>query len=749
MKKLMRNRRRGAIFLLGFFGLFFVLLLSRFLYLEVVGKANGRPLASQAARQYLQKETLFSQRGDILDVNGEVIAENVTTYSMIAVITPRLTIDKNNPQHVVDHEHTAKVLSKYIDMKESDILKILDQKLDQVEFGTAGKNISSSKKNEIMKEKLPGIIFKKTHQRIYPNGVFASNLIGLVKEDEQKDGTFLQKGQMGIEDSENKELSGTDGSINYSQDNYGFVLPNAEKVLKKPVDGDSLTLTLNKRIQTLLEERMTAAQKKYKPEEMMAVVMNPKTGEIVAMSQRPTFNAQTREGLDKSWRNLIAEEPFEPGSVMKIFTLASAIENGVYNPDAYFKSGSYKVDKITINDWNNGDGWGDITFNEGVALSSNVAFANLLDKIGTTSFKSALESFGLGKSTNSGLANEATGDILYRYPIERVTTAFGQGTTVTALQMMQGISAIANDGKMMKPYYIKSTKDGKTGKVTKTKPEVVGTPISKATANATLKQLRSVIEAKNGTGSMYKLDGYKLAGKTGTAQIANPDGSGYMTGPNDYIYSFMGIAPADDPQLMMYVAVKKPVIQAGESSTDVIKSIFNPVMQTSLQYLNIKPEKELNAKSVVMPDTANMKVKDAQKELKTSGASVTVVGDGDKIVQQLPKSGENIFVKQRVILLTNGNVTMPDMTNWSKNDALKFSEISGIPINFTGEGYVLKQSIPAGQKVSAKSEITLKMEDPSKLPKYNAKPSTDEANADEKQETDVHVNDVAGAITPQ
>lgn len=757
MKKLTKNRKKGAVILRVLFGLFFIILIGRFLYLEIIGIANGKPLAAQAAQQYLQKETLFSQRGNILDTNGEVIAENVVSYSMVAVVTPSVTIDKDNPQHVVDRVKTAKVLSKYIDMTEADILTTLNKiednpKLYQVEFGTAGKNISSATKMALEKEKLPGIIFTKTNKRIYPNGIFASNLVGIVKDEEVKvDDSYktIQTGQMGIEASEEKELNGKDGSINYSQDNLGLILPNADKVLKKAENGNTLTLTLNKRIQTLLEERMSAAQAKYTPEEMMAVVMNPKTGEIVAMSQRPTFNAQTREGLDKSWRNLVAEEPFEPGSVMKIFTLATAIQKGVYNPNALYKSGSYSVDDIKINDWNNGEGWGTISFNEGVAISSNVAFANLLDKIGTSNFKASLEKFGLGKSTDSGLANEASGDILYRYPIERVTTSFGQGTTVTAMQMMQGVSAIANDGKMMKPYYIKAVKDGVTGKVTTTKPTQVGTPVSNETANETLEQLRSVIEAKDGTGSMYKLDGYKLAGKTGTAQIANNDGSGYMTGPNDYIYSFMGIAPTDDPQLVMYVTVKKPVIQEGQSSTDVIKSIFNPVMQTSLQYLNIKPEKKISAQSVVMPELTDQTITQAQKALKESKASVTVVGDGAKIVQQLPQKGEEILEKQRVILLTNGNITMPDMANWSKNDALKFSEISGVPLTFNGSGYVAKQSVKAGEKVSAKTKITLEMKAAETLEKYNVKPTT---TADEETTAGTErtaVNEAVGTIVGQ
>ncbi|MDW4526393.1 penicillin-binding protein [Rossellomorea marisflavi] len=716
MMKKRSSMNIGAAILFGIFGLLFFIIMVRFVTIQVTGEVDGKALTAEAAKKYIKGHILEAKRGSIYDNNGDVIAEDTSAYTLVAVLDSQVTTDPKKPKHVTDPEKTAEILSQYIDMDKSEIYKKLNRKGEkapyQVEFGSAGRDISHQQMLEIKEEDLPGITFRKESKRFYPNGTFSSHLIGFAqKKDEESSETT---GMMGVEKSFNDILSGTNGSVQYKSDVWGYLLPNSEEHVTPPKDGDDIYLTLDKKVQTFLEEAMSQVETEYKPKKMFAIVSDPKTGKILAMTQRPTFHPDDREGLLNNWTNTIVEETFEPGSTFKSYSLAAAVNEGKFNPDELYESGKYYVDKVPqpIKDYNYGNGWGTISYLEGVQHSSNVAFANLLDKLGFETFGNYLNDFGFGKPTGVGLPNEAEGSILYHYPIEKYTTIFGQGTTVTPLQMIQAESAIANDGKMMKPYVISKVVDPNTNKVVKeTKPEVAGNPITKESAQKTREYLETTVTSPEGTGARFALDDYRVSGKSGTAQIPDPATGRYKSGAtNNYLFSFMGMAPADDPELIVYVGIQEPELKEGEIGSDPVAAVFKPVMQNSLKYLNIKPQEKVTLKKSSLPDVKDLSVKEVKAELEKAGVEPIILGKGSTVTKQSPPSGDKILEGERVIIKTDGETTLPDMTGWSIRDVFKVAGLTDLKLKVEGNGYVVKQSIKAGTKVKEGQalEVTFK-----------------------------------------
>ncbi|WP_282138031.1 penicillin-binding protein [Rossellomorea aquimaris] len=720
----------GAAILFGIFGLLFFVLMVRFVTIQVTGEAEGKVLASQAAKKYIKSHILEAHRGTIFDGKGEVIAEDTSAYTLVAILDPSITSDPKKPKHVTDPEKTAKALAPYLDLKESEIYDRLNQDgAYQVEFGSAGRDLSHQMMLEIKEENIPGITFRKEAKRFYPNGSFAPHLIGFAQKTTGDNGDSKTVGKMGVEASFDDVLSGKDGSVEYKSDVWGYLLPNADEHVTSPQDGNDIYLTIDKKVQTFLEEAMNEVQKKYKPKKMFAIVSDPKTGKILAMSQRPTFHPDTREGLLDNWTNFIVEETIEPGSTMKAFSLAAAVNEGKFNPNEAYESGKYYVDNVPnpIRDHNGGEGWGTISYLEGVQRSSNVAFANLLDKIGFKKFEGYLNSFGFGEPTGVGLPHEASGSILYHYPIEKYTTIFGQGTTVTPLQMIQAESAIANDGKMMQPYVISKIVDPNTKKVVEeTKPKVAGNPITKESAEKVREYLESTVTSEEGTGTRFAIEGYSVAGKSGTAQIPDPETGRYMYGKENYLFSFMGMAPADDPQLIVYVGIQQPELEPTEIGSDPVAAVFNPVMQNSLKYLNIKPQEKVSLKKHSLPDTKEMSVEEAKKELEKAGASPVVVGNGSRVIKQLPQAGSRILEGERVVIKTDGDITIPDMKGWSVRDVFKVANLAGLKINMVGNGYAVSQNIHPGVPVEKGEPLVVNFSTPEEQVQQGEDENTEE-----------------------
>ncbi|MCL1695579.1 MULTISPECIES: penicillin-binding protein [unclassified Lysinibacillus] len=713
MKKKRFRFQWGAFLLLIFYGGLFFLLFSRMFMLQATGEVEGQELAARAAAKYSKESVIAANRGKIYDTNGQVIAEDTLSYRLIAIVSEKATTDDKNPRHVVDPKKTAKILHEYIPaMDEEKIYKQLTrvnnkgEKPYQVEFGSAGRGISHEIMSKIKAEKLPGILFVNDLKRYYPNGIFASHLIGFAIKEENKDRTFTTKGKMGLELTYNKELTGKDGKVEYETDAFHYLLPNSEKMVTPAKNGDDIYLTLDKTIQSFLEEAMTSVEKEYNPEAMTAIVADPKTGKILAMSQRPTFNPDTREGNNMKWLNEAIEETIEPGSTMKTFTLASAIDTGAWDPNKKYMSGQYRVLDRTIKDYNK-VGWGTITYLQGIQRSSNTAMAHLLKLIGEDVFFDYLDRFGFGKKTGIDLPNEASGKLLSKYPIERVTTAFGQGSTVTPIQLIQAMTAIANDGKMMQPYVIDRIVDPSTGKtIKKHEPIVKGKPVSADTAKQVKEILASTLTAELGTAVDFALDEYVVAGKTGTAQIPLGNGDYFA---NEYLYSFLGMAPVDNPQLIMYVSVKRPKTKTGAVP---VSKVFKPVMLNSLKYLNVNPEDVKHVDDTTIQDYTGKSAEAIQVELSNDGLKPIIVGSGGKIIDQYPKGPQKLVKGNLVFLKTEGDVTLPDFTNWSLRNVLAFKTMANLEIEVVGEGFVANQSVSAGTVITDRSPIVVKLKTP-------------------------------------
>lgn len=716
----MKTKRRMRIssgILVVFFVIIFLVVTGRFLYIQVSGEVNGISLREWAEEKRTASYTLDAERGKILDKNGETLAYDRPAFRLYAILDETYSEHTNEINHVENPGRTAEKLAPILDMEPEEILSIMERGIQegktQVEFGPNGKGLSQKTKETIEALNLPGIHFMKEPIRYYPNGMFASHIIGFAqnKDDEIE-------GVAGIEHEMDNLLKGKHGHISYERDKYGVKLLDPNEIIQTPKDGADIYLTIDQKIQTLVEDSLTEIEKTYNPKRMSAIVMDPKTGEIVAMSNRPSYNPNAPADV-QNWYNDAISTPFEPGSTMKIFTWAAAIEEEVYNGQEAFQSGTYRIsDRIQpINDHNSGKGWGEISFDEGFARSSNVAAAKLVwEKLKPETFLDYLHAFDLDEKTGIDLPGEVPGHILYNWPAEKLTTAFGQGSTLTPIQQIKAATAIANGGKMLQPYVISKVVDPESGEIIKEKsPQVAGEPISEATAKQMRDLLESVVSEEYGTGERFNLDDYTVIGKTGTAQIPNSDGSGYLPGRENNIFSFLGMAPKDDPQLMVYVSIKQPELDDEPGSVPV-SFIFKNVMRNSLHYLNIKPDKETNdaIEAIDLPDVTGEKTKEAEHRLSELGLDTVVIGKGEKVKALSTEAKEQVFPGERIIILTD-QPTMPDISGWSMRDVLKLADVLELELETAGNGYVTAQSIDKGKSVKKGDTLRVELEPPSEI----------------------------------
>ncbi|API89147.1 penicillin-binding protein [Marinilactibacillus sp. 15R] len=710
-----RNRKIIAVFLYLACFIMFGFVALRFSWIMVKGEINGEDLLQNIDNLYTRNTVLQANRGTIYDKNGNPIAMDASSYKLVAILTDEWS-SPTRPQHVQEPEKVAKVLTKYISMSEEEVLEKLTKNSSQVEFGAAGNNLSydivSQIQEELEKENLTGITFQDKKTRLYPNGTFASHTIGLaqVQSDDESDEAYQQlKGIMGLEQTYDDILKGTNGTIEYQKDPYGYVVPGEEEIREEAVDGSDLYLTLDRRLQVLLENVMEEVDEEHTPENMTATLMNAKTGEILATSQRPSFNATTKEGIDQSWQNLLVEYAFEPGSTMKVMTLAASIQEGTFHPDSYYMSGEISVAGGTVHDFNP-DGWGSITYLEGLARSSNVAFVHQVEEMGYDTWKKYLDNYGFGEAVGMNLPNEYSGSNKYEWPLEKVNTAFGQGLSVTPVQMLRAFSAIANEGNMVKPYLVDHITNKTTNEVTQFEPEYTESLISKETAQKTLQYLTETVNNEHGTAKGYKIDGYEIAAKTGTAQLYNPDTKQYYSGGGNYIYSVVGMAPADDPDVILYVTVQQPDFNGASQGSEVVQKIFNPVMKRALEYMDAEDGDSTEiVQNEMMPNLIDSNTSEAVTEIQSKSLSTSIIGTGDKIVQQFPLEGSTLYDGQKTILLTNGAMTLPDMSGWSRSDAMKVSEMTGVEFEFEGEGYVSEQELAPNSFIEPGTKVKLSL----------------------------------------
>lgn len=582
------NRKRVGIIMLFLTIALFLLFAFRLSYIIVTGTVAGTSLDEKTRNLYEVHEDLEAKRGSIFDNSGNVLVEDAVSFSLFAILNENYTDLDGKKRYVQekDWQSIAEIFEKYVKIDKETTLKQLKpsvneqgEQITNVEFGTNGKNLNFETKNQIEKEleekQITGIYFKEEKKRNYLTSNFASYFIGFTQQDDKGN----QQGVMGIEEAFNDTLSGENGSRSYEiNSSLGDIKPGSVKETK-PVNGEDIYTTLDSNLQFYLEELMDTVARDYSPEYATATLMEAKTGNILATSQRPSFELDTKNGVNDpnfNWRNILVEDVFEPGSTMKSMLIASALEEQKFDENELFRSGSIQIDDAKINDWNSGQGAGDMTFRQGLAWSSNVGMVQLQQRMPEL-WQEYLVKFGFGQSTNFGLTGEASGEIQNRTTVDQAMTAYGQGISVTNLQMLQAYSAIANGGNMLKPNIISKTVSA-DGKETITEPEVVGTPISSETADKVLEYMKDVTtDPKFGKGHEYAIEGLNVSAKTGTAEFF--ENGSYQK--QDYLHSVATITPTEDPKYIFYMTLKKPVLQ-GTSANDIISGVANKLVQRAM-----------------------------------------------------------------------------------------------------------------------------------------------------------------------
>lgn len=667
----------------------FLLFVGRFLYLSISKTIAGENISERVSNLYKRDEILKSVRGAIYDNSGNVIAEDSHSFTLYAILDKSSLDYKGKPMYVVDKEKTAEKLSTVIPLSEKKILKYLHpkHKAYQVEFGTAGSGISLATKKKIMAMHLPGIHFDETPSRLYPNGRFASHIIGIAQPfNDKKTHSINLIGTMGIEKYFNKVLSGKDGRRIALVDAGEYQLPGGQHSYKAPINGNNIYLTIDSQLQIYLENLLDAVQNKYKPKALTAIVEDVKTGKIRAASQRPTFDPATRKGLNDNWRNILVQDSYEPGSVFKILSITAAIQEGKYNPKEYCRSGSITFNGSTIHDWNY-TGWGAIPFEQAFPRSSNIGMSILVNRLGRHTWRRYLDNYHIGKKTNITLPDENSGLINIHSQIDQAVTSFGQGITVNALQMMQVYSALANSGQMLKPQLVEKIVSSSGMVIKRYKKIKVGKPVySQETAQTTLKLMRDVVEKEYGTGTTYKIPGKSIAVKTGTAQIAGIHG-GYLKGDRNYLFSVVGLTPADNPRYCIYITMKQPQIMSDPPET-IMSLIFKPLINR----VSVSSKVDMMGEQITIPSVKGQSREQAVRLLEKMGLYVETIGSGNKVEAQSILANTKVNPNSKIIIFTGGIIRCPNMKGWTIKQVTQFANISKVKVEVLGKGKVYKQS---------------------------------------------------------
>ena len=605
--------------------LFVLLLLTAIIikvfYIQAFQYNNLNTLASSLWSRNLP---ITADRGLILDRNGKVLASNITTTSLYLV-----------PNQIKNKEEVATKLAEILGVSYEEMYKHVTKKTSIERVHPEGRQLSFEIADQIDKLNYDGVYLLKESKRYYPYDNLLSHVLGYVGIDNQ--------GLSGLELEYDDVLTGSVGAIKYYSDALGNRLEIAEEYVE-PVNGNNVILTIDLDLQLAVERELDNAGAKYDPEHILAIAMDPNTGEILAMASRPNYNPNeyqtyTQEVLS---RNLPIWMMYEPGSTMKITTLAAALNEGLVNlfEDNFYDSGAVNVDGATIHCWKAG-GHGAQTFLNVVENSCNPGFVDLGFRLGKEKLFEYINNLGFGEKTGIDLNGEAKG-ILFNLDkvgnVELATTAFGQGISVTPIQQVTSVSAIVNGGTLYKPYIVKSTQTPDNEMISSVNPTEVRTVIIEETSKMVRYALESVVA--NGSGRNAYIENYRIGGKTGTAQKVN-NGT-YMVG--NYIVSFMGFMPADDPQIVLYVAVDNPkgVVQYGGTvAAPIAKAIFESYIEIN----NLEPVKDgmpkeynwLDTKYSVLPSVIGKSVKEANTILK--GYKLEYSGTGSKVIYQSPSEG--------------------------------------------------------------------------------------------------------------
>lgn len=675
-----------------------IILYIQLIYLSLSPTIYGKNMSEFAASRNTVKKTIAAKRGTIYDSNLNVLALNVSSYTVIAYLPKSTVYTKEN--YVKDVDATAIALSPLINMDEDTLKKLLTQDRYQVELGPGGRGITELKKEQIESLKLSGIDFIEEQKRYYPNGDFASYIIGYAKDNDiteiDKNGKTITikkiVGELGIESKYNELLSGTDGYLEYQQDKYGYKIANTQEKEIKAQNGYDIYLTIDANIQRFIEKSIKESQNTYNPEWITISVMDAKTGEILGTSSTPSYDPNIRNITN--YENILTSIPFEPGSTMKTYTYMCAMEKGIYDGNKTFESGTFQVGKDLISDWNR-KGWGTITFDKGYEYSSNVGIANLIDQgITKEDLYDCLTKYGFGETTGIELSRELKGNLKFIYPIELYTAGFGQGITTTPVQHLQALTMIANNGDMLKPHIVSKIVNPNTNEIYyQSNVDKISNVISNETAQKIKDLMYITVQGTDpgSTGYPYRIEGFDVIGKTGTSEVYSTELGGYLTGENAYIFSYAGMYPYEDPEIIIYAAMKLPKWGKSSGLSNAVKDI----MKSIAKYRNMFSEEkeESNLGMIEIKSYLNQSVNEITTSLRNHGINVITIGNGEKVIKQ-SIINEKLISGEKIILLTNGSeYRMPDITGWSRNEIIKLFDLLNISYTINGYGFVTEQSI--------------------------------------------------------
>ncbi len=702
----------------------FAVFLVNFAVIIGSGSKFGTDLVKEAKKVHQITRTVPAKRGTIYDRNGVPIAEDATSYNVYAVIDKKYKSATGKILYVEDAQFNkvAEVFHKYLDMDEAYVKEQLSQpNLTQVSFGAKGNGITYANMMAIKKDlkdaSVEGIDFTTSPNRSYPNGQFASSFIGLAQLHENEDGSKSLLGTSGMESSLNSILAGKDGIITYEKDRLGNIVPGTEQVSQQTVDGKDVYTTISSTLQSFMETQMNAFQEKVKGKYMTATLVSAKTGEILATTQRPTFDADTKEGLTKDfvWRDILYQSNYEPGSTMKVMTLAAAIDNNTFPGGEVFNSSELKVADATIRDWDVNEGLtggGMMTFSQGFAHSSNVGMTLLEQKMGDATWLDYLNRFKFGIPTRFGLTDEYAGQLPADNIVNIAQSSFGQGISVTQTQMIRAFTAIANDGVMLEPKFISALYDPNDQSVRKSQKEIVGNPVSKDAASLTRTNMVLV-----GTDPVYgtmhnhstgkptvTVPGQNVALKSGTAQIADEKNGGYLVGTTNYIFSAVSMNPAENPDFILYVTVQQPEhysgIQLGEFANPILERAVAMKDSLNLQSTAKTLDQVTNQSAYAMPSIKDISPGDLAEALRRNIVQPIVVGTGTKIKESSVEEGTNLAPNQQVLLLSDKAEEVPDMYGWTQENVQAFAKWLNIEVEWDGTGKtVQKQSVRANTAI--------------------------------------------------
>lgn len=728
-RKVGRNLSLVSVFL-------FLIFLINFATIIGTGNRFGTDLVKEAKKVHQITRIVPARRGTIYDRNGVPIAEDATSYNVYAIIDEKYKSATGKILYVEKSQFNkvAEIFHKYLDIDESYVKDQLSQpNLNQVSFGAKGNGITFANMTAIKKElkdaNVEGVDFTTSPNRSYPNGQFASSFIGLAQLHENEDGSKSLLGTSGMESSLNSILAGTDGIVTYEKDRQGNIVPGTEEASQPTVDGKDVYTTISSTLQSFMETQMDAFQEKLKAKYVNATLVSAKTGEILATTQRPTFDADTKEGLTKDfvWRDILYQSNYEPGSTMKVMTLASSIDNKTFPNGEYFNSSELRIADATIRDWDVNGGLTTgrtMTFSQGFAHSSNVGMTLLEQKMGDATWLDYLNRFKFGYPTRFGLTDEYAGQLPADNVVNIAQSSFGQGISVTQTQMLRAFTAIANDGVMLEPKFISAIYDPNNQSVRKSQKEIVGNPVSKDAASTTRNHM-VLVGTDPFYGTMYNhstgqpiitVPGQNVAVKSGTAQIADEKNGGYLVGDTNYIFSAVSMNPAENPDFILYITVQQPEhyvsTQMGDFANPILERAVAMKESLNLQS-TVKNLEQVNSKtSYAMPSIKDISPGDLAEALRRNIVQPIVLGTGTKIKEASVAEGKNIEPNEQVLLLSDKVEEVPDMYGWTKATAEKFAKWLDIELEFEGSGsFVQKQDVRASTALKNIKNIKLTLGD--------------------------------------